>query len=102
MSSEAGGAKREMKPEGDNKTPLSWETVAMRGSEGLDFDKIPLERGRDKEGPLRTVPWAPPTVQDFLSLGSGTERWKLQPLPLGSFRSLERRNVPQEATGDQP
>lgn len=45
MSFEAGGAKREMKPEGDNKTPLSWETVGMRGSEGLDFDKIPLERG---------------------------------------------------------
>lgn len=44
MSFEAGGTKKEMKP-GDNKIPLSWETVTMRGSQGLDFDKIPLEHG---------------------------------------------------------
>lgn len=25
--------------------PLFWETITMRGSQGLDFNKIPLERG---------------------------------------------------------
>lgn len=30
-----------MKPEGDEKMPLSWETITMRGSRGLDFDKLP-------------------------------------------------------------
>lgn len=55
MSFEAGGAQKEMRPEGAEKVPLSWETIDLRGWQVLDFDKIPLERVRVCEGGITVL-----------------------------------------------
>ena len=45
MGLEAGGAQREMRPEGAEQMFPSWATIPMKGSQALDSDKIPLGCG---------------------------------------------------------
>lgn len=76
--------------------PRAWILTSSLWSVGWKSNTGVMGCGRYDQGPLGTISWAPCTIQDFLSSGLDTGRWKLQSLPSGSFQFMEKGNTPRK------